>query len=77
MRGHQACRQPVSGGIVYIKYCICKIHHLVLYAMTTTDGLNIILIFLCMSTETDRLPTGMVGMHRTSFAHMDGGEAPS
>ena len=29
--------------------------------MTTTDGLNILLIFLCMSMETDRLPTGMVG----------------
>ena len=55
----QACPQPVSGGIVYIKYCICKIRHLVLCAMTTTDGLNILLIFLCMSTETDRLPTGM------------------
>ena len=27
-----ACPQPVSGGIVYIKYCVCKIRHLVFTA---------------------------------------------
>ena len=57
-----ACPQPVSGGVVYMIYCVCKIRHLVLCVMTPTDGWNILLIFLCMSTETDRLPTGM--LHR-------------
>ena len=55
-----ACPQPVSGGIVYIKYCVCKIRHLVLCTMTTTDGRQYLLNIFCMSTETDRLSTGMV-----------------
>ena len=54
-----ACPQPVSGGIVYIKYCVCKIRHLVLCTMTTTDGRQYLLNIFCMSTETDRLSTGM------------------
>ena len=55
-----ACPQPVSGGIVYIKYCVCKIRHLVLCTMTITDGRKYLLNIFCMSTETDRLSTGMV-----------------
>ena len=41
MRRSHACPQPVSGGIVYIKYCVCKICNLVLCTLTTTDGRNI------------------------------------
>ena len=55
-----ACPQPVSGGIVYIKYCICKIRHLVLCTTTTTDGRQYLLNIFCMSMETDRLSTSMV-----------------
>ena len=58
---NHACPQPVSGGIVYIKYCVCKIRHLVLCTTTTTtDGRQYLLNIFCMSTETDRLSTGMV-----------------
>ena len=60
IRPVHACPQPVSGGIVYIKYCVCKIRHLVLCTTTTTDGRQYLLNIFCMSTETDRLLTGMV-----------------
>ena len=57
--GH-ACPKPVSGGIVYIKYCVCKIRHLVLFTTTTTDGRQYFLNIYCMSTITERLSTGMM-----------------
>ena len=68
-----ACPQPVSGGIVYIKYCVCKIHHLVLSTTTTTDGRQYLLNILCMSTETDRLSTGMVHIGKSGLprVHLD------
>ena len=59
---NHACPQPVGGGIVYIKYCVCKIRHLVLCTTTTTDGRQYLLNIFCMSTETDRLSTGMVDL---------------
>ena len=54
-----ACPQPVSEGMFYIEYCVGKIRHLVLCTTTTTDGRQYLLNIFCMSTETDRLSTGM------------------
>ena len=40
------CPQPVSGYIVYIKYCGSKLRHLVLCTTTTTDGSSLQTIFI-------------------------------